>query len=221
MFLNEVTRKIKTHLNDKRIARQCAKREGKAAKSRQWCPSADMWLKGTVAVETAAPVQDEEAAKPKVRQRECDVTILICLRDGCLQDSSGRLFPCVLAQFRYPETASELQPEEPQRFCVIKDDSQTTCAISHEPFEEEWDADLQEWVYVNAVRLPEALSKLPEIGLPPGSIVKVALLDPETCKLLGELNKKSSNKRQGDHASENGYKIKRTKVEGFNDSDGE
>ena len=66
LFLNEVTRKIKTHLNDKRIARQCAKREGKAAKSRQWCPSADMWLKGTVAVETAAPVQDEEAAKPKV-----------------------------------------------------------------------------------------------------------------------------------------------------------
>lgn len=66
LFLNEVTRKIKTHLNDKRIARQCAKREGKAAKSRQWCPSADMWLKGTVAVETAAPIQDEEAAKPKV-----------------------------------------------------------------------------------------------------------------------------------------------------------
>eukprot|EP00892_Ulva_mutabilis_P003012 jgi/Ulvmu1/12711/UM095_0015.1 len=175
LFLNEVTRKIKTHLNDKRIARQCAKREGKAAKSRQWCPSADMWLKGTVAVETAAPIQDEEAAKPK--------------------------------------------PEEPQRFYVIKDDSQTTCAISHEPFEEDWDNDLQEWVYVNAVRLPESLSKLPEIGLPPGSIVKVALLDPATCKLLGELDQQGSKRRAGEPVHEGGLKSKRLKVEGFKDVD--
>lgn len=73
---------------------------------------------------------------------------------------------------------------------------------------------------MNAVRLPEALSKLPEIGLPPGSIVKVALLDPDTCKVLGELNKKNSKKRQGD-SNENGFKMKRPKLEGFNDSDAE
>ena len=62
-FLSECTRKIYVHLNDKRIARERAKREGKAAKSRQWFPASDMWLKGTAAVESAAPVQEREAKK--------------------------------------------------------------------------------------------------------------------------------------------------------------
>lgn len=114
-----------------------------------------------------------------------------------------------------------LQHEEPQRFFVIKDDTQTRCAISNEPFEEEWDGELQEWVYVNAVRLPESLSRLPEIDLPPGSIVKVALLDAATCKLLGELDKQTSKKRRGDHLHENGVQTKRAKAGGFNDSDAE
>ena len=62
-FLSECTRKIHMFLNDKRITRERAKREGRAAKSRQWFPESDMWLRGTAALDTAAPVQEREVKK--------------------------------------------------------------------------------------------------------------------------------------------------------------
>jgi hypothetical protein len=76
-FLSECTRKIHVHLNDKRIARQRAKREGRAAKSRQWFPASDMWLKGTAAVESAAPVQEREVEK-KVRCPGLLYVLVLC-----------------------------------------------------------------------------------------------------------------------------------------------
>jgi hypothetical protein len=83
-FLAECTRKIHVHLNDKRIARERAKREGRAAKSRQWFPPADMWLKGTAAVETAAPVQQKEV------KREVRLTRRVCDQSGLRACASSR-----------------------------------------------------------------------------------------------------------------------------------
>ena len=62
-FLSECTRKIHMYLSDKRIARERAKREGRTATSRPWFPVSDMWLKGTAALESAAPVQEREVKK--------------------------------------------------------------------------------------------------------------------------------------------------------------
>jgi hypothetical protein len=61
--LNEVTRKIKTYLNDKRIARERAKREGAATTARGWFAPADMWVQGAVAAEMAAPEQPGNVKK--------------------------------------------------------------------------------------------------------------------------------------------------------------
>jgi hypothetical protein len=60
LFLNEVTRKIRTYLNDKRIARERSRREGAAATSRRWFAPAEMWIRGAVAAESAAPEQQAE-----------------------------------------------------------------------------------------------------------------------------------------------------------------
>ena len=67
LFLNEVTRKIKTYLNDKRIARERARREGTAATSRRWFAPAEMWVQGAVAAESAAPEQPANEEKDQVR----------------------------------------------------------------------------------------------------------------------------------------------------------
>ena len=71
-----------------------------------------------------------------------------------------------------------------QRWYVIKDDAQPSCAISHEAFTEEWDEDLQEWIYTDAVRLPAEVAQLPGIAVEPGSIVKTSLLDEQTLHRL-------------------------------------
>jgi hypothetical protein len=68
LFLNEVTRKIKTYLNDKRIARERQRREGVGPTSRRWFAPADMWVRGAVAVESAAPEQPD-AEHDEVRFR--------------------------------------------------------------------------------------------------------------------------------------------------------
>jgi hypothetical protein len=77
-----------------------------------------------------------------------------------------------------------------QRAFVIKDEGQPRCALCGEPFTEEWDEDLQEWIYVDAVRLPAEIAGLPGIGLPAGSIVKAGLLDSDALKLLGDYTKR-------------------------------
>jgi hypothetical protein len=66
--------------------------------------------------------------------------------------------------------------DEQVRFSVLKDDKQTRCAVCSEPFIEEWDSDLQEWVYADAVRLPPFAANDPAVGVEPGKIVKVSVL---------------------------------------------
>jgi hypothetical protein len=83
------------------------------------------------------------------------------------------------------------------RSFVVKDDSQTRCAMCNEPFMEEWNDSLQEWVYLDAVRLPPAIAELPGINLPSGCIVKVGLLDPGTLKLLQEYSEEEQGSRGG------------------------
>jgi uncharacterized protein YceK len=70
---------------------------------------------------------------------------------------------------------------------VIKDESQPRCALCHEPFTEEWDEDLQEWVYRDAVRLPAQIASLPSLDLPSNSIVKVGLLPADAAQKLKDL----------------------------------
>ena len=131
-----------------------------------------------------------------------------------------------------------------ERLFVVKDDSQPRCAFCNEPFEEEWDEDLQvpyqpmplfirlchalathsvatasqlvlhawtrtdhiaavgvfsiwcihvqEWVYVDAVRVPKELAELDAVNVPPGSIVKAGLLGPDVLKELLEFAKQSA-----------------------------
>jgi len=65
---------------------------------------------------------------------------------------------------------------------VRKDESQPTCALSTEPFKEEWDEGIQEWVFVDAVRVTPDVAA--ELRLTPGVIVKVALLDESVVQRL-------------------------------------
>ena len=67
LFLNEVTRKIRTYLNDKRIARERQRRQGTAPSSRRWFAPAEMWVRGAVAVDTAAPEQAHAEQDEQVR----------------------------------------------------------------------------------------------------------------------------------------------------------
>ena len=69
LFLGEVTRKIKTYLNDKRIARERQRRTGQAVTTRGWYAPAEMWVRGAVAVDQAAPEQQQQQAEqaPGVR----------------------------------------------------------------------------------------------------------------------------------------------------------
>lgn len=92
----------------------------------------------------------------------------------------------------------EVKEERPY---VIKDSSQPRCALCNEPFAEEWNDDVQDWVYVDAARLPAAIANLPDLQLPAEAIVKVGLLDPGTHKLLleykaSEAGKQESSKRK-------------------------
>ena len=65
---------------------------------------------------------------------------------------------------------------------VTKDETQPLCAISSEPFKEEWNEELQEWVFIDAVRLTASVAS--ELGLDEGVIVKVGLLDDDVLARL-------------------------------------
>ena len=77
---------------------------------------------------------------------------------------------------------------------VVKDDTQTACAISGEPFSETWDDDLQDWVYEDAVRIPPNLD-VPD--LPNGAIVKVALLGDHICAKIREMTGDHRKRKNG------------------------
>lgn len=84
LFLAEVTRKIKTYLNDKRIARERKRRTGQAVSSRGWYAPAEMWVRGAVAVDQAAPEQQDAEQAAEVRTLP---------RTRCLSSASmGRSF---------------------------------------------------------------------------------------------------------------------------------
>lgn len=93
----------------------------------------------------------------------------------------------------------------PQRYTVPKDDTQTTCDISSEPFAEEWDDEAQEWVYVDAVRLPPndspllaTLSVEARRQFSGGKIVKVSLLDKDALAAINSAGGGDSGKRGPD-----------------------
>lgn len=103
---------------------------------------------------------------------------------------------------------------------VVKDDAQPCCAICGEPFSEEWDDRLQEWVYVDAARLPARIAQLPDVGLLAGAIVKIGVLDPEIRRaLLKELDGEAAGvadarKRRSDRPqlSDDDSDVKRVKA---------
>jgi hypothetical protein len=102
-----------------------------------------------------------------------------------------------------------------QRLYVVKDDAQPTCAISGEPFNETWDEELQEWIYMDAVRVPPAL--LSDVGLQPGAIVKVALLDTKTVEKIRDMNEDNRKRKAGDSDGGSQKRMKRAQ----DDSDDE
>lgn len=96
---------------------------------------------------------------------------------------------------------------------VLKDDAQPTCAISGEPFNETWDDNLQDWVYMDAVRIPPNLD-VPD--LPNGAIVKVALLGDSVCSKIREI---AANDRKRKNGGGDTNRFKRVKRERGSDDD--
>jgi len=60
---------------------------------------------------------------------------------------------------------------------VPADDHQTACAISGEKFEKHWDDSLQEWRYMDVVRVDAATAR--RLGVPDGSLVCASVLDSD------------------------------------------
>lgn len=58
---------------------------------------------------------------------------------------------------------------------VPVDESQTECAVSGEKFEKFWDDELQEWRYLDAMRVSGSLAK--RLGVPAGSLVCASTVD--------------------------------------------
>lgn len=107
-----------------------------------------------------------------------------------------------------------VQVKKVEKMFVKKDDSQPSCALSGEPFTETWNDELQDWVYMDAVRIPSSLD-VP--GVPNGSIVKVALLEDKLIAKVREMtghDRKRSNSGGGDVS-----RFKRVKRERDSDDD--
>ena len=60
---------------------------------------------------------------------------------------------------------------------VPADDHQTACAVSGEKFEKHWDDSLQEWRYLDVVRVDAATAR--RLGVPDGSLVCASVLDSD------------------------------------------
>jgi hypothetical protein len=60
---------------------------------------------------------------------------------------------------------------------VPADDHQTACAVSGEKFEKHWDDALQEWRYLDVVRVDAATAQ--KLGVPDGSLVCASVLDSD------------------------------------------
>ena len=60
---------------------------------------------------------------------------------------------------------------------VPADDHQTACAVSGEKFEKHWDDSLQEWRYLDVVRVDATTAR--RLGVPDGSLVCASVLDSD------------------------------------------
>lgn len=73
-------------------------------------------------------------------------------------------------------------PADPQNCSVPVDDSQTTCALSGERFEQFWDEQQQEWHYKNTIRLSD--DDAVRYGLQAGALVLISALSTTAGNLL-------------------------------------
>ena len=75
-----------------------------------------------------------------------------------------------------PADASDAPATLPASLASVPaDDHQTSCAVSGEKFEKRWDDELQEWRYIDVVRVDAGTAR--RLGVPDGSLVCASVLD--------------------------------------------